>query len=586
MIANDLTIENGSFGKQEGALFAAISKVARSTGVPFVYLSANTGARLELANMVADKFKVAFKNGRESDGVDYLYLSREDHAAVGGDDAVLCTEMPNGRMRIDAIVGTKHAEQSRLGVENLSSSGLLAGEMSAAYDETFTLTYVCGNAVGIGAYLVRLGQRSIQNVQHPLLLTGYKALNKLLGQKLYTSNLQLGGPSVMFTNGVSHHTVSTDLQGVQAIIRWLSFVPAKRGAPLPLIDVALDPPSRKIACAPDARGNDYDVIDLLAGRGSSSVRAGAFSDGASVASSLPGIDSSFTDGDTDDQSWVGGLLDRGSFVESLGGWAKSVVTGRGMLGGIPVGVIAVPVKPNLKVVPADPADPTSKEMIEAQSPQVWYPDSSYKTATAIRDFDRDGLPIIILANWRGFSGGTRDMQLEVLKFGSMIVDALRECVQPVMVYLPPGGELRGGAWVVLDTRINPDHIEKYADPTAHGGVLEPSGMVEVKFRRPQRCALMERTNEELAALRLKSETGDADATRKFREMQTKSYQVYTVASETLADLHDTAMGMESVGCIRQVVPWNEARLFFHRRLMALNVTTKMLKAMSSTPHTS
>ena len=116
--------------------------------------------------------------------------------------------------------------------------------------------------------------------------------------------------------------------------------------------------------------------------------------------------------------------------------------------------------------------------------------------------------------------------------------------------------------MVLDTRINPDHIEKYADPTAHGGVLEPSGMVEVKFRRPQRCALMERTNEELAALRLKSETGDADATRKFREMQTKSYQVYTVASETLADLHDTAMGMESVGCIRQVIPWNEARLFF------------------------
>ena len=44
----------------------------------------------------------------------------------------------------------------------------------------------------------------MRRVVHPLelLLTGYKALNKLLGQKLYTSNLQLGGPGVMYTNGV------------------------------------------------------------------------------------------------------------------------------------------------------------------------------------------------------------------------------------------------------------------------------------------------------------------------------------------------------------------------------------------------
>jgi len=35
-----------------------------------------------------------------------------------------------------------------------------------AYRETFTLTIVTGRSVGIGAYLVRLGQRTIQNVGH------------------------------------------------------------------------------------------------------------------------------------------------------------------------------------------------------------------------------------------------------------------------------------------------------------------------------------------------------------------------------------------------------------------------------------
>ena len=36
---------------------------------------------------------------------------------------------------------------------------------------------------------------------------------------------------------------------------------------------------------------------------------------------------------------------------------------------------------------------------------------------------------MIFANWRGFSGGTRDMYGEVLKFGSFIVDNLRNYKQ-------------------------------------------------------------------------------------------------------------------------------------------------------------
>lgn len=42
-----------------------------------------------------------------------------------------------------------------------------------------------------------------------------------------------------------------------------------------------------------------------------------------------------------------------------------------------------------------------------QAGQVWFPDSSYKTAQAIQDFSREGLPLFIFANWRGFSGGMK-----------------------------------------------------------------------------------------------------------------------------------------------------------------------------------
>lgn len=56
-----------------------------------------------------------------------------------------------------------------------------------------------------------------------------------------------------------------------------------------------------------------------------------------------------------------------------------------------------------------------------------------------------------------------DMYDQVLKFGAYIVDGLREYQQPVLVYIPPQAELRGGSWVVIDPTINPRHMEMYAD---------------------------------------------------------------------------------------------------------------------------
>ena len=46
----------------------------------------------------------------------------------------------------------------------------------------------------------------------------------------------------------------------------------------------------------------------------------------------------------------------------------------------------------------------------------------------------------------------------LLQAGSIIVENLRTYKQPVMVYLPPGAELRGGAWVVIDGQINSQQV--------------------------------------------------------------------------------------------------------------------------------
>lgn len=56
-----------------------------------------------------------------------------------------------------------------------------------------------------------------------------------------------------------------------------------------------------------------------------------------------------------------------------------------------------------------------------------------------------------------------DMYDQILKFGAFIVDTLRGFRQPVLVYIPPQAELRGGSWVVIDPTINPLCMELYAD---------------------------------------------------------------------------------------------------------------------------
>jgi acetyl-CoA carboxylase/biotin carboxylase 1 len=268
---------------------------------------------------------------------------------------------------------------------------------------------------GIGAYLVRLGQRAIQIEGQPIILTGAPAINKLLGREVYTSNLQLGGTQIMYKNGVSHMTANDDFEGVSKIVEWMAYVPDKRNNPLP-IGPAVDSWDRDIIYTPPAK-QSYDVRWLIGGK-------------------------------DDEEGFMPGLFDKDSFVETLGGWAKTVVVGRARLGGIPMGVIAVETRSVENITPADPANPDSTEQITNEAGGVWYPNSAFKTAQAIRDFNNgEQLPLMILANWRGFSGGQRDMYNEVLKYGSYIVDALVKYEQPIFVYIPPFGELRGGSWV-------------------------------------------------------------------------------------------------------------------------------------------
>jgi len=543
-VANDVTFQSGSFGVREDEFYFKVSEYARELKIPRVYIACNAGARIGLVDELKPQFQVKFTDpNNPSKGYDYLYLSDEDYRKNPSNtvNAVKCEE----GWRITDIIGSKHG----IGVENLRGSGMIAGETSRAYSEIFTLSYVTGRSVGIGAYIVRLGQRVIQMKQGPLILTGYSALNKLLGKDVYTSQDQLGGPQVMFPNGVAHQVVEDDQAGVGAILKWLSYVP-KDANSLPAVRETSDPIDRPVEFTPTK--TPYDPRHMLAGDGN-----------------------------------LKGFFDDGSFTESLAGWGKSVVTGRARLGGIPVGVIAVETRMVEQRIPADPANPDSRESILPQAGQVWFPDSSYKTAQAVRDFGTgENLPLVIFANWRGFSGGTRDMAGEILKFGSMIVDALREYQHPVFVYIPPHGELRGGSWVVIDPTINIDQMEMYADEESRGGILEPAGIIEVKFRAPEQLKVMHRLDTTLQQLdsdleHAVTESDAIDIKSRIKEREDLLAPLYTQIATEFADLHDRSGRMKAKEVIRDVVSWKTSREYFHYRIKRRVIQDSLLRRIKT-----
>ncbi len=51
-VANDITYSSGSFGPREDAVFRAATEYALAEKLPLIYLAANSGARVGLANEV------------------------------------------------------------------------------------------------------------------------------------------------------------------------------------------------------------------------------------------------------------------------------------------------------------------------------------------------------------------------------------------------------------------------------------------------------------------------------------------------------------------------------------------------------
>lgn len=100
-----------------------------------------------------------------------------------------------------------------------------------------------------------------------------------------------------YSNGVTHQTVNNDLEGVNAILDWLSFVPRVSGADLPETPTA-DVIDRDVMFVPDKTS---DPRSLINGFG---VPVLPVEGAATPAPAPPGPD-----------SWVSGMCDASCFTQ-------------------------------------------------------------------------------------------------------------------------------------------------------------------------------------------------------------------------------------------------------------------------------
>ncbi|MDX1386623.1 MAG: carboxyl transferase domain-containing protein, partial [bacterium] len=463
-----------SQGRREGDLYRAVSDYAVEHGIPKLYLAESSGARIGFADEVkpyvhqdpADKSIYVLPEdldtltGKTQQPLrDLIRVGEQREVIVDADGRRLTDDQIRERLAtvvdnpaqvlagadldggLESILphlGDSYRVEQRLPIlaiigegeintESLNASGMAGGSESRtrsrhrAHLPTATITF--GTTIGIATYLARLSEFVIMTKNSFLGLTGYRAINDVLGTK-YTDQLEVAGPDIMKENGVAYKVVDNERDALRAYLQWLSYQPVRQGEAAPRIEFH-DPVDRDIS---------GEIANLIQGAGQSY--------------STQALDSL--------------IYDRGSiwYVQDDGHYGRYANTGFATLGGVPVGIISMEMSPKLR----------DGEKAVFPPPGGLDPDTSNKIAQHIRTVNRMGLPLIFNASITGFLPRHTDHLEGVVPAGARILDSLEEFNQPAIIWTPPQGNLYGGAWVVIDRNINP-RVVMAADQSAKMGIL-------------------------------------------------------------------------------------------------------------------
>jgi acetyl-CoA/propionyl-CoA carboxylase carboxyl transferase subunit len=248
-------------------------------------------------------------------------------------------------------------------------------------------------------------------------ITGPGVTEDVTGESV--SHTELGGAGVhTATTGVAHFADRGDEAVLDGIRRLLSYLPQNNVEDPPSYR-SDDDPDRDAGVegvVPDRPQKPYDVTDV-----------------------------------------VEGVIDRDSFYEVNGAFAKNLVVGFGRLDGETVGIVA------------------NQPRVNAGTLTV---DASMKGSRFVRFCDAFNVPILTFVDVPGYMPGTDQEHRGVIRHGAKLLYAFSEATVPLLTVITR--KAYGGAYCVMASK----HIGadvNYAWPTAEIAVMGPRGAVNLLY---------------------------------------------------------------------------------------------------------
>ncbi|MFC6835872.1 acyl-CoA carboxylase subunit beta [Halomarina ordinaria] len=356
-----------------------------------------------------------------------VFVFAHDFTVLGGSvgEAVadkVCKAMD---MAVDAgvpVVGLNDSAGARIqeGVDSLVGFARIFRRNTKASGLVPQISGIMGPCAGGATYSPALTDFTVmvEDTSH-MMITGPNVIETVTGEQI--SKDELGGATThASTSGVAHMTAPSEEAALDDIRHLLSYLPANHLEDPPRYDTG-DDPARSCealsAIVPEEPRKPYDVVDV-----------------------------------------VDELVDRETFFEVHGGYARNLVVGFARLDGRPVGIVANQPRANAGTLDID---------------------SSQKGARFVRFCDAFNLPVVTLVDVPGFMPGTDQEHNGIIRHGAKLIYAYAEATVPLATVITR--KAYGGAYIVMGSKELGADVN-YAWPGAEMAVLGPRGAVNILYR--------------------------------------------------------------------------------------------------------
>lgn len=288
------------------------------------------------------------------------------------------------------IVGIWHSGGARLaeGVEALHAVGLVFEAMVRASGTIPQISVVLGFAAGGAAYGPALTDVVIMAPEGRVFVTGPDVVRSVTGEQVDMESL--GGPSTHFRkSGVCHIVADDELDALARGRRLVSMFAEQGEFDL---SAALHGDTDLKALLPESNRRAYDVHPVI-------------------------------------DELLDNVEGESTFEEFQGGWARSIVTGLGRLGGRSVGVIA-----NNPIRLGGCLNSESAE----------------KAARFVRLCDAFGIPLVVVVDVPGYLPGVSMEWEGVVRRGAKLLHAFAEATVPRVTLVTR--KIYGGAYIAMNAR--------------------------------------------------------------------------------------------------------------------------------------